>query len=82
MNAFLFNPHPKGEGTFKEKKMNTESKIKFVDEPIKVANPMQKKLKLDVNETHVRKAAEVLDETLHNAKQAQRKGVARMVFIP
>ena len=62
--------------------MNTESKIKFVDEPIKVSNPMQKKLKLDVNETHVRKAAEVLDETLHNAKQAQRKGVARMVFIP
>ncbi len=48
----------------------------------KVANPMQGKLKLGVDDTRVRKAAEALDETIHKAKQAQRKGVARTVFVP
>ncbi len=62
--------------------MSTETEIKIVLASKKVANAMQEMLKLDVDETRVRKAAEVLDETIHNAKQAQRQGLAQTVFIP
>ncbi len=62
--------------------MNTQTKIRFVLAPKKVANPMQEKLKLDVDETRVRRAAEALEETIHNARQAQRQGAGRTVFVP
>ena len=62
--------------------MSTQTKIKFVVAPKKAANPMQENVKLDVDETRVRGAVEVLEETLHNARQAQGHRVAWTVFVP
>lgn len=53
------------------KKMNTKIRIKFIVALKKATNLMQGKNKLNVDETHVRRVAEALGESIHNAWQAQ-----------
>lgn len=62
--------------------MDTQTKVEFVVSERVDVNTMQEKLVLDITETHVRTAAEALDEALRNAQQNQRRGVARTVFVP
>ncbi len=62
--------------------MDAQTKAKVIVEPKKAANPMQEKFKLDLSKTRARTAAEVLDETIHNAQQAQGHRVTRRIFVP
>ncbi|MCF6278650.1 MAG: hypothetical protein L3J16_07880 [Anaerolineales bacterium] len=62
--------------------MNTQTNVEFIFTEKTGINPLLTGAMLDVDETHVRTAAEALDETLRFAQQAQGHGAACIVFVP